>query len=64
MNNLEKIKSFDEKTMISFINYIIDEGDHALADDLYEVYAWPDNGSNENEVKEWLRIDSLEKKGW
>lgn len=64
MNNLEKIKSFNENEMVDFLNYIIDEGSHALADDLFEEYGWEDNGSSEHEVKEWLRIDSLDKGGW
>ena len=63
MNNFDKIKSFDERKMIKFLNYIIDEGNHALADDL-EKYDEEDNGSGEEEVKAWIHINSLESSGW
>ena len=34
MNNFERIRNFTENEMIDFINLIIDEGNHMLADEL------------------------------
>lgn len=45
--------------MTEFINLVIDEGNHLLADDL-EVTGLKYENDNDAEVKAWLKLNTLE----
>lgn len=60
MNNFERIRNFTENEMIDFINLIIDEGNHMLADELDYAGVKYEN-DNYAEVKAWLALDTLER---
>lgn len=60
MNNFDMIKNFSMDEMIDFINLLIDEGHHLLADELDNTGVEYEN-CNYEEVKEWLSLDTLKK---
>lgn len=58
MNNLEIIKQFTEDEMIDFINLMIEEGNHLLADEL-DAAGVEYEDDNDAEVKAWLHLGTL-----
>lgn len=58
MNNFIRIKNFTKKEMIDFINLLITDGDHLLADEL-DAAGVQYEDDNSAEVEAWLQLDTL-----
>lgn len=58
-DNYEKILCMSRTEMIDFINMLIDDGDHRIPDDLWNVNKEEDTGSNQQEVSDWLSLNTL-----
>lgn len=59
MDNYEKILHMTREEMTDFINLLIDEGDHLIADDLSDC-GIPEINDSTEEVLKWLEQETLE----